>query len=325
MAGTTAVSAPEPSGDLSRRSLYQEAWWLDAACPQASGQVVESRNGAVVGVLPYACFERDGFSWCGAPPLTRLAFPVVDAGIGKYETVGRTRYQIESELIRGLPAASVHEFILPPDDVNVLAWQSLGFEARVQHTFRIAAGTAEPAMWEQLNHKTRNLVRRAQELLRPEPLDADAFTALYRRNLSAQLSPDESARVGRLATAAIAHEQGRAVGVVDADGRMHGAALFVWDATDYYYFLSTRDADLAALGAVDYLVWLGMTDAMARGRRFDFDGVSSTSRLRFLQSFGGLLATRIVVTRRRFRYEGRLLMRRLRHRVARGAVREEFP
>ena len=62
----------------------------------------------------------------------------------------------------------------------------------------------------------------------------------------------------------------------------------------------------AALGAVDFLVWLGMADAMTRGRRFDFDGVSSPSRLRFLQSFGGQLSSRIVVTRRSLRLRRRV-------------------
>lgn len=306
------------------RAVFQQPWWLDAACPQGWSQVTETREGRVVGTLPYGLFERDGFAWCGTPPLTRLAFPIVDAGAGKYETAGRTRYQIESALIRGLPEASVHEFVLPPDDVNVLAWQSLGFEARLQHTFRIEAGTAEPVMWEQLNHKTRNLVRRAQDVLQPRALDAETFAAHYRRNLGDLISATDAARVERLAVAALAQGQGHALAVLDAHDCPHAAALFVWDATDYYYFLSTRDATRAALGAVDLLVWLGMTDAMARGLRFDFDGVSSTSRLRFLQSFGGRLTARVVVTRRRLTYEGRLLLRRLRYRATRYGEREEF-
>jgi hypothetical protein len=319
------VAVTTPLSPPGSRAVFQEEWWLDAAAPGAWSAVTEVRDGRARGWLPYAMQRRDGVTWCGLPPLTRLAWPVLDVETAKHESAGRAHFHAESELIRQLPKASVHEFVLPPDHGNALAWQAQGFEARVQHTFRIAPGASEAALWTQLNRKTRNLIRRAQDGLTSYALDADGFATQYRTNLGPLVSPAEVATVGRLAGAAIGHGQGQAVGVKDASGRLHAAALFVWDTRDYYYFLSTRDSHDAALGAVDLLVWLGMADAMTRGLRFDFDGVSSASRLRFLQSFGGQLASRIVVTRRRPAYEGRLLLRRLRHHLTRHGEREEFP
>ena len=316
MAGPDALSAP--------RAIFQETWWLDAACPRGWEAVTETRDSRVVGWLAFERYRRDGVTWCGAPRFTRLAFPLVEVDEGKYETVARARAAVESELIRRLPRASVHEFILPPDHVNALPWQTLGFEARVQHTFRIDAGGDEAGRWAELNSKTRNLVRRAQEALQPREIDADAFAAVYRTTLGNVVPPDDLERVTRIAAASIAHGRGRAVAVVDSEGRPHGAALFVWDATDYYYLLSTRDPARAVLGAVDYLVWLGIVDAMQRGLRFDFDGVSSTSRLHFLQAFGGRLGARFVVTRRSGLYDLRVLLRRLRHRARHGEL-PEFP
>lgn len=309
---------------LTGRAVFAEPWWLDAACPGTWDAAAESRDGRVIGWLPYAVYRRDGVTWCGLPPLTRLAYPLVEVESNKPERAARARQQVETALIRRLPEASVHEFVLPPDLGNALAWQALGFEARVQHTFRVAAGTAEPVLWERLNRKTRNLIRRAQEALHPRDLDAAAFVALYDESFGTSPAADGT-RVARLAAAAMHHGQGRALGVVGADGRLNAAVLFVWDARDYYYYLSARRPAGAALGAVDYLVWLGLTDAMARGLRFDFDGVSSLSRLHFLQSFGGELATRVVVSRRRVAYDGRLLLRRLRHRLTHDGEREEFP
>lgn len=310
---------------LTRRAIFQEPWWLDAACPGQWDAATDEHDGRVRGWLPYAMQRRDGVLWCGLPPLTRLAFPVVDTDDAKSESARRARFQIESALIQRLPAATVHEFVLPPDDGNALAWQALGFDARVQHTFVVDAGTSADTMWAQMNRKTRNLVRRAEEALRPQVLDAASFATQYGANLGPLVTAADTALVSRLATAALARGQGRAVGVADAEGRVHAAALFVWDSHDYYYFLSTRAAVVAALGAVDLLVWLGMTDAAARGLRFDFDGVSSASRMRFLQAFGGRLTGRIVVTRRSLAYEGRLWLRRLRHRLTRRGERGEFP
>ena len=321
MAGTHSLTPDGPA----QRVIFHERWWLDAACPGAWAAVTDQRGGRVRGWLPYATQRRDGFTWCGLPPLTRLAFPVIESERDKAESARRAHFEIESALIHALPKSSVYEFVLPPDHGAALAWQALGFDARVQHTFRIDPGASEAELWARLNRKTRNLIRRSQETLQPSPLDAAAFSSQYRANLGQVVSPGELASVARLASAAIAHGQGRAVGVSDAAGRLHAAALFVWDARDYYYFLSTRNADEAALGAVDLLVWLGITDAMSRGLRFDFDGVSSTSRLLFMQSFGGTLASRIVVTRRSLAYEGRLLIRRVRHRLTQSREREEFP
>ena len=122
MAGPDALSAP--------RAIFQETWWLDAACPRGWEAVTETRDSRVVGWLAFERYRRDGVTWCGAPRFTRLAFPLVEVDEGKYETVARARAAVESELIRRLPRASVHEFILPPDHANALPWQTLGFEAR---------------------------------------------------------------------------------------------------------------------------------------------------------------------------------------------------
>ncbi len=321
-ARTPAPPAPPEHG---RRAIFVEPWWLDAAAPGAWDATVVERDGRVHGWLPYASLRRDRLSWCGIPPLTRLLFPIVNVAAGKSETLGRRRFHVESALVAQLPPASAYEFILPPDGGNAVAWQALGFDARVQHTFIVDPATSDAALWQQISRKTRNLVRRAEDGLQVRPLTTDEFVGQYRRNLGSVIEGDHAVRVHRLATAAEAHGQGRAVGAVDKAGVIHAAVLFLWDQHDYYYFLSTRDAEVAELGAVDLLVWRGILDAMARRLRFDFDGVSSRSRWHFLQSFGGRLASRIVLTRRTVTGEARLLLRRLRHRLVVGKNVERFP
>ena len=319
---TPGPPAPPAQG---RRAIFVEPWWLDATAPGAWDAAVVDRDGRVHAWLPYASLRRDQLSWCGVPPLTRLLFPIVDLPAGKAETLGRRRFQLESALVAQLPAASAYEFILPPDHGNAVAWQGRGFDARVQHTFIVDPATSEAERWQQVSRKTRNLVRRAEEGLETRALTPDAFVAEYQRNLGAIVAGDHVTSVRRVAAAADAHGQGRAVGAVDHTGRIHAAVLFLWDEHDYYYFLSTRDADVADLGAVDLLVWRGITDAMARGVRFDFDGVSSSSRWHVLQSCGGRLASRIVLTRRTAAGDARQWLRSLRHRLVVGQDVERFP
>jgi len=304
--------------------VFVEDWWLEAATGGGWRTVSVERNGRVEGRLSYALGRSMGFSHCGVPDLTRLLYPVVDVTVTKTETLRRTRFQIETELIQALPRAASYEFILPPDDGSALAWQALGFDARVQHTFVIDAGAAEADLWGRLRNKTRNVIRRAGDVVQPQVLSVEAFGREYARNLGTAVDAGHLASVERIAGAVIARGQGRAVGAVDGHGRVHAAVLFVWDGRDYYYYLSTRDAAHAELGAVALLVWDGIDDARRRGLRFDFDGVSSQSRLRFLQSFGGRLASRIVVTRGSAAYEARLLLRRLRRRLLSRAPVERF-
>ena len=127
-----------------RKSVFVEDWWLEAATGGAWGAVSVERDRRVAGWLPYGRGRSMGFSRCGLPELTRLLYPVLDVPALKGETMHRTRFQIETELIERLPRAASYEFILPPDHGNALAWQALGFDARVQHTFVIDPGASGP-------------------------------------------------------------------------------------------------------------------------------------------------------------------------------------
>lgn len=307
-----------------RKSVFVEAWWLDAATNGAWSAVSVERDHHVEGWLPFGTARSMGFSRCGVPPLTRLLFPVLDIAAAKNETLQRVRFQVETTLINRLPRAAAYEFILPPDHANALAWQALGFDARVQHTFVIDAGGDHDERWGRLRNKTRNVIRRAADTLEQRALSADEFSREYAANLDGAVEPEHDACVRRITASAIARGQGRAVGAVDRDGRVHAAVAFVWDTTDYYYYLSTRNAAVAELGAVALLVWHGLEDAQARGLRFDFDGVSSRTRLRFLQAFGGRLTSRIVVTRGSAAYESRRLLRRIRRRLTTSGTGERF-
>ena len=71
----------------------------------------------------------------------------------------------------------------------------------------------------------------------------------------------------------------------------------VWDARSLYYFMSTRDTARAHAGAVAMLVVEAMQEAARRGLCFDFDGITTADRLRFMVNFGGSVATRTIVER----------------------------
>ncbi len=307
------------------RCVYIEDWWLDAATNGTWDAVSIERDGQVQAWLPYAVTRNTArFSQIGLPPLTRLLFPVVNVPASKAESANRTRFSLECDLIDQLPRAASYQFVLPPDHGNALAWQAKGFDARIQHTFVVDPGSDTDALWMRLRNKERNAIRRAEEGLRVGTLTSGEFAQLYRQNVDEIVTVDEEAAVQRIVEAAVAHGQGRIVAALDEQQRVQAAVAFVWDHQDYYYYLSTRDRDHAASGAVAMLVWAGMKDAAERGLRFDFDGVSSESRLRFLQAFGGDLASRIVVSRGSPLFETRMQLRRFRAQWKAGGPVERF-
>lgn len=282
------------------------------------------RDGKLVGWLPYALSRHMGFSVCGQSPLVRLLCPQIEAFEGKLESAERERFHVECELIERLPAAACHRFMLPPHEGNALAWQALGFDTSVEHTFVVDAHVSDAERWSQMRNKTRNSIRRAEKAVQVREIDAAEFSRQYETILGNEVSSQEQAAARRLAASAIERGQGRALAAVGPTGPAQAAVLFVWDSTDYYYFLSTRREDNAEPGAVALLVWDGLLDAWKRGLRFDFDGVSSRGRLRFMQSFGGRLASRVCVERASTAYSTRLLLRRVRQRVRLGSHPPRF-
>lgn len=307
-----------------RKPVFLEDWWLSAATDGAWEAVTIEQGGRTVGWLPYARDRHMGFSTCGLAPLTRLLYPLTDVGGVKGESADRERFKIESDLIDRLPVASCHRFILPPTGGNALAWQAKGFDARLEHTFIVDADLSDTVRWQQMRNKTRNVIRRAKEHLQPRTVDPAEFVREYRDNLGTSVDAKHLGNVHRLAEAAMARGQGRALAAIGPTGRPQAAVFFVWDDSDYYYFLSTRNTTDAALGAVAMLVWNGLLDAWTRRLRFDFDGVSSLGRLRFLQSFGGRLASRVWVERGSAAYLARLMLRRMRDRLRVGGHAARF-
>lgn len=307
-----------------RKPIFLEDWWLNAATDGSWDAVSVQQSGRVAGWLPYARTRHMGFSTFGSAPLTRLMYPLVDVGGSKSESVDRERFKIESDLIEQLPDASCHRFMLPPSGGSALAWQAQGFDTHLEHTFIVDAHLSDSDRWNQMRNKTRNVIRRAEEQLEARSVDAATFLREYRANLGSGLSPAHVAAVGLLTEAAIERGQGRALAAMASNGCPQAAVLFVWDTTDYYYFLSTRNSNDAELGAVAMLVWDGLQDAWTRGLRFDFDGVSSLGRMRFLQSFGGQLASRVGVVRANVAYLTRLMFRRMRDRARGGGYVPRF-
>lgn len=296
------------------RTIFHEDWWLDTVSGGNWGKVAAEKGGHIFGWLPFGTFKEQGMTACGTPPLTRVLYPVLSVDGKKSESLNRKSLAIMSEIIEQLPTAHYTHFVLGPCCPDALAWQMHGFRTRILHTFVIDTRRPQCDPWREMRDKTRNLIRRARERLTVTPLAPVAFRDFYAAHLEGESYFDLNL-IEKVHQTVDSRGQGRILAAFDEQGTMHAAVFFIWDQTDYYYFLSMRNRESAELGAVSLLVWQGIQDAQERGLRFDFDGVTNQQRLQFMLGFGGTIARRTIVEKGSLLFDARRHLRSFKERV----------
>jgi hypothetical protein len=235
---------------------------------------------------------------CEMPQVTRVLGPVVTPEGDKTESRVRFTHSIIQELLETVAGHDHLEMTLDPSCKDLASFLAAGCDVRVMPTLLLDCRDDIPTLWEGLRDKTRNVVRRARERLTvSEVTDVHAFVAFYLGNLVGEPSYFDINVIHPIHAAVAARQQGRILAATDSHGVVHAAVFFVWDDEKMYYFLSTRDQSIADIGAVSLLIWSGLELAHELGKVFDFDGVTTDSRFKFMAAFGGELASRYLVTR----------------------------
>ncbi|HET6467375.1 MAG TPA: GNAT family N-acetyltransferase [Geminicoccaceae bacterium] len=319
-APTVAASqhVPPSQSPTSSRSIFHEDWWLDAVAEGCWARTVVSSGGREVGSLPYQVRKAGLFRVSAMPPFTHTLGPEIDVGPGKPQTQLENYLSICNDLIQQLPRMDHFSQSLDPAVTNVLSFQSHGFAVGVQQTLRIDCRGDADRTWKGLRDKTRNIIRRAEERLGTRTVeDPEEFARFYTGNLGVenQTSYYDFDVFGKLYRACAERSRGMIMAAHDPEGRTHAATFIVFDARHAYYLLSTRDKSVADLGATSLLLWHALKEAHARRLVFDLDGVTSTSRLKFLTGFGGTIATRFQVERSSLGFKLRLVPRAARRAV----------
>jgi hypothetical protein len=285
-------------------TIFHEPWWLEIAGDGAVREVTVSTGGQIVGRLPYLVSRPvPGLTRLGSPAMAHVLGPAIQAPPAPGAFPGPCRQvSITRDLIAQLPKASHTSFRLHGGITNTLAFDAAGFVNSVGYTVEIAPAPAE-ILWRGMRDKTRNLIRRAQEVLVIEELaDPDAFMAFYEANLEARgrRSFYDRRICTRLIAACGKRGAGRMLAARDRAGRMHSAILTVWDRVSEYYFMSTRTPE-SHNGANSLMVWTAIQHAARNGLIFDMDGLHVTnhrvSNFWLCAGFGGVIRPRYIVRR----------------------------
>ena len=150
-----------------------------------------------------------------------------------------------------------------------------------------------------MRDKTRNCIRRAQEIIKVRDIEDPAqFISLYENGLKTRGIPCEIELpvAQRLIAECLDRKRGRIFGAEDKNGHLVAAIFCAWDGSSYFYNMSTRE-ESSDKGAISLLVWEAIQDAATRGLIFDFEGSLGKGSSRFYASFGGVACPRFIVSR----------------------------
>jgi hypothetical protein len=287
-------------------SLFHEYWWLEAVAAGRFSEVEVMQGAFTVGRLPFFITRRKGLRILDMPDFTHLLGPVVNSSDGKPQTRMTNRLSTVGALISQLPPFDYFKQVIDPtpDDglalIDGLAFQMHGFQVGNQYTFQIDCRANLDALLAGMSIKARTPIRRAEEQRMVVTIDdPERFISFYMENLSKtnRSSYMQFDRFPILFSECRARSCGEILAAVQPDGVPVAMTFLVWDAQKMYYLMSTRDLTARDNGSVNLLVWSAMKRANDLGLIFDLDGVSNEGTARFLSGFGGIVKTRLIVTK----------------------------
>src|SRR5208283_1074079 len=157
-------SRPAARDDYVRGALFQENWWLEACTGGAYDQVEAEIKGRVAARLPFVTVRRHNFTIIGMPASTHILPPWVDCGDGKPQTQLTKRLSLVRNLVEKLPRFDYFEMAVPSYNlVDGLAFQIEGFRVVPQYTFHLDCRRPVEELWQGMNSKLRQHIRRAEE------------------------------------------------------------------------------------------------------------------------------------------------------------------
>lgn len=278
--GNTPTPAP-----ASAELLFHEPWWLAAATQGRFQEVMVKSGDRVVGRLPFVVTRKMGFTALRMPPFTHLLGPAVDAGSGKAQTQLLRRLSVVRELLDQLPPFDFFKQAFRVMSADGLAFQDRGFQISPQYTFQIDCRHPLEQIWQDMQSKTRQHIRRAEEKFSIDVVeDPCAFVRFYAANLRkyGRTSHIDFTSFGTLFDESRKRDSGEILSANWPDGTPTAMVYLVWGHGTMYYLLSTRAADAGDNGSVNLLIWSAIKRAHSRSLVFDLDGVSSSGTARFL-------------------------------------------
>ncbi|MBC9177632.1 GNAT family N-acetyltransferase [Pseudoroseomonas ludipueritiae] len=290
------ITPVELSG--SRKTVFQEAWWLQAASGGALESIAINWGGSDVASLSFVRKERPlGIRSLVMPPYTRTLGPVLSLPPSTPSRHCANLRRVAAEIMLKLPRHDHFSLRLDCEDETAFAFALAGCSVSEQFTFRVEADADPVKLMERADRSTARLIRAANRRLKlHEHADFGRFVDVAYRHHPAGRNSHDFQVLERLFAASTARGQAIILGLTDAQGRDAASVLLVWGHGVLYYLVPHRDRERSGGDANALLLWNAMEFALDRGLAFDVDGYHSVGTASFLSSFGFPRHIRHVVT-----------------------------
>jgi hypothetical protein len=270
--------------------LYCREWWLDAVAPGRYELLTVRRGDRIQAGWPLVWAGETGRRQVITPPLTQKLGILFAKTNAKYSEELANQHELIEELIQQLPedvelAQNFHE-----NFTNWLPFFWHGYQQTSRYTYVLDDLSNTAAIWEQMRHKTRTEIRKAQRsgVRVVETDDLDRFYRVNTRTFERQQMkvPYTLNFVRRIDDACRRHAGRRILLAVDPNGRVLAGIYLVYDSACTILLLSGGDAELRNQGAGALLTWESICFAATVSRRFDFEGSMMQPVERNYRGFG---------------------------------------
>ena len=272
-------------------SIFEQPWWLEAVAPGQWGAAEIQQDGKTIARLPYVKMKEYGCKVLGMPDYTQtLGYWTENTGAKNARKYSRHKDLVE-ELMQHLPAGYNVDMRLDHNCDYLFPFHWNGCIIQTLYSYRLETLGDEGVLWAGLADKVKTDIKKAAKQVTVE--DGYPITALIdMQNKSFErqgrrLTGYEEL-LERLDEALIAHNARKLLCAVDAEGRLHAAAYFVYDEKCCYYLIGGGDPELRNSGASSLLVWEGIKFAAQVSEAFDFEGSMIEPIERFFRGFGGV-------------------------------------
>ena len=269
-------------------SLFCRSWWLKAVAPEARILGYFDRGRLIAGI-PLSFKKRLGVKICTMPSLTQTWGVVIEPIEGKRVHQITRQMEILTIFARHLVREQVFLQRFHPTLANFLPFHWLGFQQVPRVTYVIEYLCDLDRVWAEMRENQRREIRKAEKRgIVVERCDSEIVALNLAKTYGRQglRSPAKTHLLRLVHHAAKQNDAGECFAARDANGRVHAAAMLVWDRKRAYYLAGGGDPTLRASGATALLLWKMMQVSSGRSAVFDFEGSQIPAVERFFRAFG---------------------------------------
>jgi len=269
-------------------SLFCRSWWLKVAAPDIRVLGYFDRGRLVAGI-PLSFKKRLGVKFCTMPSLTQTWGVVIEPIEGKRVHQITRQMEILTIFARHLVREQVFLQRFHPTIANFLPFHWLGFQQVPRVTYVIEHLCDPDRVWAEMRENQRREIRKAEKRgidvgpCSPEMVAQNLAKTYTRQGLQ---TPVDTQLLCRIHDAAQENGAGKCFAARDFYGRVHAAAMLVWDRKRSYYLAGGGDPALRTSGATALLLWRMMQYSSGRSAVFDFEGSQIPAVERFFRAFG---------------------------------------